>query len=120
MSLTDLAVRGAKPKAASYKVADSAGLYLLITPGGGKLWRFDYQFAGKRKTLALGKYPMKSLADARRARDDAKDHLERTSIRHFSASSRSLPSIVPLATRSESSPRSGCRRSDARAAPMRQ
>lgn len=76
MSLTDVAVRSAKPRPVPYKVADSGGLYLLIKPNGGKLWRFDYKFAGKRKTIALGKYPIKSLAAARRARDDAKEKLE--------------------------------------------
>ena len=75
MSLTDLNVRAAKTKAVAYKLADSSGLYLLIKPGGGKLWRLDYRFGGKRKTLALGQYPAKSLADARRARDDAKSKL---------------------------------------------
>lgn len=76
MSLTDVAVRAAKLKSAPYKLADSGGLYLLVKPGGGKLWRFDYRFAGKRKTLALGTYPKRSLAEARRARDDAKEELE--------------------------------------------
>ena len=75
VSLTDLAVRSAKPKVAAYKVADSRGLYLLVVPAGGKLWRFDYRFAGKRKTLALGKYPRKTLAAARSARDNAKEQL---------------------------------------------
>ncbi len=76
MSLTDLAVRAAKPKARPYKLTDSGGLYLLVKPGGGKLWRYDYRYASKRKTLALGAYPSKSLAEARRARDDAKEQLE--------------------------------------------
>lgn len=76
VSLTDAKIRSVKPKSASYKLADSGGLYLLVKPGGGKLWRFDYRFAGKRKTLALGTYPKRSLAEARRARDDAKEELE--------------------------------------------
>ncbi len=78
MSLTDAAVRAARPKPAPYKLADSAGLYLLVKPNASKLWRFDYRFGGMRKTLALGQYPSRSLAEARRARDDAKDKLEQS------------------------------------------
>ncbi len=65
MPLTDTAVRNAKPGAAARKMGDSGGLYLLVTASGSKLWRYDYRFAGKRKTLALGAYPDVSLADAR-------------------------------------------------------
>lgn len=57
-------------------MADSGGLYLLVKPTGGKLWRFDYRFGGKRKTLSLGQYPTTSLAAARRSRDNAKEQLE--------------------------------------------
>ena len=54
MTLSAAAVRSAKPAAKPYKMADERGLYLLIQPKGGKLWRFDYRFDAKRKTLALG------------------------------------------------------------------
>jgi len=47
-------------------------LYLLVTTAGSKLWRLDYRFAGKRKTLALGSATLLGLAEARRARDAAK------------------------------------------------
>ena len=77
MALTDLAARAAKPKSAPYRVTDSWGLYLLVKPTGGKLWRLDYRFQGARKTISLGKYPMKGLADVRRARDDAKEQIEK-------------------------------------------
>jgi integrase len=70
--LSDVQVRNAKPKEKDYKLSDGQGIYLLITATGGKLWRLDYTFAGKRKTLALGNYPAVSLADARQRRDDAK------------------------------------------------
>lgn len=72
MALSGLAAKNAKPRPAPYKLADSGGLYLLVQPAGGKLWRLDYRFLGKRKTLALGKYPAIGLADARKARDAAK------------------------------------------------
>lgn len=70
--LTDLQVKNAKPKEKEYKLSDGGGLYLLITPSGGKLWRLDYSFSGKRKTLFLKSYPEKSLSDARRDRADAR------------------------------------------------
>lgn len=70
--LADIQVRNAKAKEKDYKLSDGQGLYLLVNTTGGKLWRLDYSFAGKRKTLALGSYPALSLADARQRRDDAK------------------------------------------------
>jgi integrase len=70
--LTDIQVKCAKPKEKDYKLPDGYGLYLLITPTNGKLWRFDYRYDNKRKTLAFGAYPAISLADARQRRGDAK------------------------------------------------
>jgi len=73
--LSALTVKTAQAKAKPYKLADSGGLYLLVVPTGGKRWRWDYRYSGKRKTLALGTWPAVSLSDARRARDKAKVHL---------------------------------------------
>nr|WP_242010871.1 integrase arm-type DNA-binding domain-containing protein [Acetobacter musti] len=70
--MTDLAVRNAAPRAKEYKLADSGGLHLLVTPAGGKLWRFKFRAHGKEKRLTFGKYPEVSLADARRKRDAAR------------------------------------------------
>ena len=70
--LSDIQVKGAKPKDRDYKLNDGFGLYLLITPTGGKLWRFDYRHDAKRKTMAFGAYPAITLADARKRREDAK------------------------------------------------
>jgi integrase len=72
MSLTDTAVRNAKPQAKPYKLADEKGLYLLVHPRGAKYWRFKYRYLGKEKLLALGVYPDLSLKDARQRRDDAR------------------------------------------------
>ncbi len=55
--LTVTAINNAKSRDKPYKLADEKGLYLLIQPSGGKLWRLDYRFDSKRKTLALGSYP---------------------------------------------------------------
>jgi len=70
--LSEIQIRNAKPKAKEYKLMDGFGLFLLVTPTNGKLWRFDYRYGNKRKVIALGTYPIVSLADARQRREDAK------------------------------------------------
>lgn len=70
--LSDVQVRNAKPKEQDYKLPDGYGLFLLVTPTGGKLWRLDYRTGDKRKTMALGQYPAVSLAEARDRREDAR------------------------------------------------
>ena len=72
MALSDLTLRNAPPKAKQYKLSDSGGLFVLITPTGSKLWRFKYRYAAKEKLLALGSYPEVSLKEARSRRDEAK------------------------------------------------
>ena len=71
MPLTDAKLRASKPRKLPYKISDGAGLYCLVTPSGGKLWRYRYRFAGKEKLLAVGDYPRIGLVDARRRRDAA-------------------------------------------------
>lgn len=70
--LSPLQVNNAKPKGKQYKISDGGGLYLLVTPSGGKLWRLKYRFQGREKKLALGAFPEVSLAAARHKRDEAK------------------------------------------------
>ena len=72
LPLTDLQVKTAKPKAKDYKLTDGGGLYLQITPSGGKLWRFNYRFEEKYKALFLKSDPEISLSSARKSRDDAR------------------------------------------------
>lgn len=72
MPLTDKEIRSFKPKESNYKRFDSRGLFVLVTPAGGRLWRLKYSFNGKEKLLALGQYPDVSLAMARDRRDDAR------------------------------------------------
>jgi integrase len=69
--LTDTKIRTAKPRPKSYKLSDTNRLFLLVAPGGGKLWRWNYSFDGKNKTMAFGAYPLVSLSDARAKRDEA-------------------------------------------------
>ncbi|QHL91155.1 integrase arm-type DNA-binding domain-containing protein [Sphingomonas changnyeongensis] len=73
--LTDLEIRKAKPRDKAYKLADSGGLYLFVTPSGHKSWRLKYRFAGKERALVLGTYPQLSLAEARLRREAAKKQL---------------------------------------------
>ena len=65
MSLTDRAVRNAGPKEKAYKLADRDGLHLLVMTNGSRLWRMNYRYEGKQKTLSYGPYPGLSLKDAR-------------------------------------------------------
>ncbi|HDR9168487.1 TPA: DUF4102 domain-containing protein, partial [Burkholderia vietnamiensis] len=75
MPLTDVAVRAAKPREKSYKLADGQGMYLEIMPNGSKYWRLKYRIDGKEKRMALGVYPAVTLLAARKARDEIKDQL---------------------------------------------
>ena len=75
--LTATAVKNAKPGTKSRKLTDGGGLYLLVDTKGSKLWRYDYRFAGKRKTLALGIYPEVSLKEAREAHYEAKKQIQK-------------------------------------------
>jgi integrase len=72
MPLTDIVCRNRKVSGKAQKLSDAEGLYLFVSPSGGKLWRMDYRFVGKRKTLSFGPYPLVSLVEARGKRDLAK------------------------------------------------
>lgn len=73
--LTDTRVRTTKPKKKPQKLYDGGGLFLLVTPTGGKLWNLKYRFDGKEKKMSFGAYPDISLAEARQKRDQAKSLL---------------------------------------------
>jgi integrase len=73
--LTDTKARAAKPKDKPYKLSDSNGLFLHVTPNGSKLWRMKYRIAGKEKLLSFGPYPELSIAEARAKRDEARKAL---------------------------------------------
>ena len=72
MRLTDTAVKKATPREKPYRMAGGQAMYLLVKPDGKKYWRLDYTLHGKRKTFAIGPYPLVSLKDARVKRDEAK------------------------------------------------
>lgn len=73
--LTATKIQNAKPKVKDYKLSDGQGLYLLIKPSGGKLWRFKYRFEGKEKVMALGKYPEVSLVESRQLRATLREQI---------------------------------------------
>ena len=73
--LTDTEVKKAKPATKAFKLYDTGGMFVLVAPTGGTLWRLKYRFAGKEKLLSLGAYPEVSLADARIKRDEARKQL---------------------------------------------
>lgn len=72
MPLSDTTIRTAKPTQKPHRLFDSGGLYLEVSPAGGKLWRLKYRYGGKEKRLALGAYPDTGLRDARERRDAAR------------------------------------------------
>ena len=72
MPLTDTAIRKAKPTDKPQRLPDGGGLYLELSPAGGKWWRLKYRFDGKEKRISLGTYPDTSLASARDKRDAAR------------------------------------------------
>jgi integrase len=85
MPLSDTEIRKTKAREKSYKLSDGGGLYVSITPTGGKLWRWAYRHEGKQKTMAFGKYPDVSLALAR--------------IRHREARTLLATGVDPMAQR---------------------
>ena len=75
MALSDREIKSVKSKTKDYKLADGKGLYLLVTKGGGKLFRLKYRFEGKEKKLSIGSYPETSLKKARSICEEAKEKL---------------------------------------------
>ncbi len=73
MALTDVAIRNAKSGQKALKLTDGGGMFLLVTPAGGKLWRLKFRIDGREKLLALGAYPEVGLGEARRRREEARE-----------------------------------------------
>ena len=72
MPLTQFTIINAKPSEKDYKLADGAGLHLLVQRNGSKLWRFRYKFCGRENMLTFGPFPLTSLSNARTKRDEAR------------------------------------------------
>lgn len=74
-TLTDSKCKAAKPREKAYKLFDGHGLFLAVTPAGGKIWRVAYRLEGKPQTATFGPYPLVSLQQAREKRDELRVRL---------------------------------------------
>ena len=72
MPLTDTAIRKAMPGPKTRKLSDGKGLYLELSPAGGRWWRLKYRIAGVEKRISLGTYPETSLKAAREKMEEAR------------------------------------------------
>ena len=70
--LNEARIRATRQKDRPYRPFDERGLFMLVTPSGGRLWRFRYRLGGVEKLLTLGAYPDVSLKRAREKRDEAR------------------------------------------------
>jgi integrase len=75
MALSDSTIRAAKAGSKPYKLFDDGGLFVLVTPAGGRLWRLKYRYQGKEQLLSFGAFPDVGLKEARRRRDAAREQL---------------------------------------------
>jgi integrase len=67
--LSDVEVKGLKPKDRTHRKSDGKNLYIEVRPNGHKYWRLAYRYGGKQKIYALGVYPEISLREARSLRE---------------------------------------------------
>lgn len=74
--LSDTKIRKSKPEEKDYKLSDGQGLYIVIKSNGTKMWRFDFTFLGKRKSMSFGIYDEVSLKEARQKREKARKILK--------------------------------------------
>src|SRR6266478_7554506 len=72
MMLNDTKIRNVKGRERAFKLFDERGLFLLVTPTAGRLWRFKYRMHGREKLISLGAYPDVTLKRAREKRDAAR------------------------------------------------
>ena len=121
MPLTDTAIRQAQPGPKPRKLADGKGLYLEVSPSGGKWWRLKYRIAGKEKRISLGTYPETTLRRARDKVESAREllangvdpsedrKLEKVRLARKGAEASLMRLASPLPTASSTSPVSGSR-----------
>ena len=62
--LTDVKIRNSKAKEKPYKLSGGRGLHLLVKKDGSKHWQIRFRFERKENTIAIGRYPEVSLANA--------------------------------------------------------
>ncbi|MDD2640276.1 MAG: tyrosine-type recombinase/integrase [Arcobacteraceae bacterium] len=74
--LSDTEIKNSKPKPKDYKLGDGFGLFIVIKTNGTKMWRFDFTYEQKRKSMSFGTYPAVSLKEARDMRELARNNLQ--------------------------------------------
>ncbi|MGO4522987.1 tyrosine-type recombinase/integrase [Dyella sp. 2RAF44] len=77
MAINEAKIRAAKPRESLYKISDTGGLYLAVTPKGAKLWRYKYRLDGRENIFSVGKYPATGILEARRKHAEAKERVMR-------------------------------------------
>ncbi len=70
--LTDSKLKNAKPIDKAYKLVDGQGLHALVQTNGSILFQQRYRYKGKERTASHGSYPLVSLLEARKKRDELK------------------------------------------------
>ncbi|EAT09302.1 putative integrase [Sphingomonas sp. SKA58] len=108
-------VTSARPREREYKLTDGAGLYLLVKPNGRKLWRLNYAYLGKQRTLSFGAWPDVGLADARERRDEARKLIAAGLDPSHEAKLAEARAMLSEETASSWSPRNGSPSRNARA-----
>ncbi|WHO40927.1 Arm DNA-binding domain-containing protein [Sphingobium sp. AP49] len=96
MPLTINDIKNAKPARSDYKLADSGGLYLLVSKAGGKTWRFKYRVGIVEKAITLGRYPELGLVAARDAHHEARKLLAEGKDPAIEKKRSSSPRLRPL------------------------
>jgi integrase len=76
-TLSPTRINNTKAKRKLFKLSDGGGLFIEVSPGGVKTWRYQYRFGGARKELTIGKYPEVGVADARDRHFECRAQLER-------------------------------------------
>lgn len=67
--LDDADIEAAQPRARPYKLTAGRGVFVLVTPAGGKLWRYKFRVHGRETSMSLGTFPAVNVTDAMAARD---------------------------------------------------
>lgn len=79
LTSTELDLLRAEPREKGYRLPDTGGLHLYVSPTGTKTWRMRYKLKGKEQLTTFGRFPAMSLADARQKRDTLKRHMRKAS-----------------------------------------
>ena len=66
---------GSETGTKKFKLYDRDGLFLLVNPGGSKLWRWRHRVDGKERLMTFGAYPLVSLCHARQLHFEARKTL---------------------------------------------